>query len=46
MFTGPLPSNGHPYVTCIRFAGMCLLSRCLAMGIHVTEFMLPPTIIS
>jgi hypothetical protein len=38
VFTGTLPGNGRPSVACVRFAGMCLLSRCLAMGIHVTAF--------
>jgi hypothetical protein len=32
---GPLPSNGYSSVACVRFTGMCLPSRCLAMGIQV-----------
>jgi hypothetical protein len=36
--TGPLPSSGCPSVAFVRFAGLCLPSRCLAMGIHVTVF--------
>jgi hypothetical protein len=35
-----LPSNGHLYVAPVRFSGMCLPCRCLAMGIHVTVFRL------
>jgi hypothetical protein len=38
MFTGPLSSNGRPSVSRVRLAGMCLPSRCLAMGIYVTIF--------
>jgi hypothetical protein len=34
--TYPLPSNGHPLLLRIRCRGMCLLSRCLAMGRCVT----------
>jgi hypothetical protein len=30
MFTSPLPSNGRSFVACVRFARMCLPSRCLA----------------
>jgi hypothetical protein len=29
MFTGPLSSKGCPSVARVRFAGMCLPSRCL-----------------
>jgi hypothetical protein len=35
----PLPSNGRPIVACVRFAGMCLQSRYLAMGVTVTIIM-------
>jgi hypothetical protein len=31
-----LPSSGWPVVTFVCVAGMCLPSRCLAVGIHVT----------
>jgi hypothetical protein len=42
VFIGPLPSNGYPIVESVT-SGMCLPSRCLAMGIYVTIFiaMLP-----
>jgi hypothetical protein len=30
--THPLPTNGYPLLLRIRCGGMCLLSRCLAMG--------------
>jgi hypothetical protein len=36
MFTGPLPINGCPFIVVrVCFTGMCLSTRCLAMGIHV-----------
>jgi hypothetical protein len=38
LFPGPLHSNGCPIVACARVAGMCLPTRCLAMGINVTLF--------
>jgi hypothetical protein len=31
----PLPSNGRTSVACLRFAGMCLPSRCLETSIHL-----------
>jgi hypothetical protein len=34
--TAPLSSNRRPIVARVDFTGMCLLSRLLAMGIHVT----------
>jgi hypothetical protein len=34
--THPLPSNGLPLLLRIRCSRMCLLSRCLAMGLCVT----------
>jgi hypothetical protein len=34
--THPLSSNGRPLLLRIRCRGMCLLSRCLAMGLCVT----------
>jgi hypothetical protein len=34
--THPLPSSGWPLLFCIRCHRMCLLSRCLAMGLCVT----------
>jgi hypothetical protein len=34
--THPLPSNGCPLLFRIRCRGMCLLSRCLAIGLCVT----------
>jgi hypothetical protein len=45
LFTDPLPSNGCPIVWCKCVAGMCLPTRCLAMGIHVTllYILLPET---
>jgi hypothetical protein len=33
-----VPSTARPSVACVRFAGMCLPSRCLAIGIHFTVF--------
>jgi hypothetical protein len=39
MFTDPLLSNERrSIVECFYVAGMCLPTRCLAMGIHVTIF--------
>jgi hypothetical protein len=38
MFIGPLPSNGCPSIVESESSGICLLSRCLAMGICVTIF--------
>jgi hypothetical protein len=38
MLTGPLSRNGRPSVARVRLSGMCLPSRCLAMGIQVTIF--------
>jgi hypothetical protein len=42
MFTGRLPSSGHPSVARVRFTGICLPSRCLEMGhntyIHVWHY--------
>jgi hypothetical protein len=37
VLTGALPSNEYPpsIVACACVAGMCLPTRCLAMGIHV-----------
>jgi hypothetical protein len=40
VFTGQLPNNARPSVERVRFAGMCLPSRCLAMDIHVTIYIL------
>jgi hypothetical protein len=37
----PLPSNGCSLVLRVRCCGMCLLSRCLPMGLCVTIYMLP-----
>jgi hypothetical protein len=34
--THPLPSYGYPLFLRIRCRGICLLSRCLAMGLCVT----------
>jgi hypothetical protein len=34
--TQPLPSNGCPLLLRIRCSGMCLLTRCLAVGLCVT----------
>jgi hypothetical protein len=31
--THPVPNNGFPLLLRIRCRGMCLLSRCLAMGL-------------
>jgi hypothetical protein len=39
IFTGPISSSGRPSVVLVRFAEMCLPSRCLAMDIHVTTLM-------
>jgi hypothetical protein len=39
VFTGPLLNNRRSPVACVRFAGMCLPSRCLAMGIHITHLL-------
>jgi hypothetical protein len=36
VLTGSLPSNRRPSVARVRFAGIYLPSRCLAIGIHVT----------
>jgi hypothetical protein len=37
VFTDPLPSNGRPIIARVSAsAGVCLPSRCLAVGIHVT----------
>jgi hypothetical protein len=36
VFTDPMPSNGYHIVSCTCVAGMCLPTRYLAMGIHVT----------
>jgi hypothetical protein len=38
VFTASLPSNRRHSVVLLHFTGMCLPSRCLAMGIHVTVF--------
>jgi hypothetical protein len=35
VFTGPLHSNGYPVVAYAYVTGMCLPSRCLAMGMHI-----------
>jgi hypothetical protein len=32
----PLPSNKRPMLRTFACAGMCLPTRCLAVGIHVT----------
>jgi hypothetical protein len=38
VFTAPLPSIGCPSIVAFAcVAGMCLESRCLAMGIHITK---------
>jgi hypothetical protein len=39
VFTDPLPSNESPIVACACIAGMCLPTRCLAIGIHVALYM-------
>jgi hypothetical protein len=36
VFTGLLACSGPPIVEQIRFMGICLLTRCLAMGVHIT----------
>jgi hypothetical protein len=38
VFTASLPSNRRSIVACACVVGMCLPTRCLAMGIHVTAF--------
>jgi hypothetical protein len=40
MFSAALPSNGRLSVVRVRFAGMCLPSRWLEMGIRVTVWIL------
>jgi hypothetical protein len=39
VFTSPLPNNGRlSVVACACIAWMCLPSRCIAVGIHVTNY--------
>jgi hypothetical protein len=40
VFTGSLSNNGRRSVPCARFVGICLPSRCLAMGMYIRHTIL------